>query len=67
MSSLHVVRPDVLLTDAALVIRDNKLYGLCVVDDGGDLIGVLTIKDLIEALFCLSAGTQGREPQSPPA
>ena len=63
----HVVRPDVLLTDAALTIRDNKLYGLCVVDDGGDLIGVLTIKDLIEALFYLSAEAQGREPQSPPA
>lgn len=51
----HVVGPDALLTDAALVIRDNKLYGLCVVDDKGELIGVLTIKDLIDALFHLSA------------
>lgn len=50
-----------------LVIRDNKLYGLCVVDDEGDLIGILTIKDLIEALFTLSAVAQGREPQLPPA
>jgi acetoin utilization protein AcuB len=50
----HTVRPDALLTDAALIIRDNKLYGLCVVDGTGKLVGVLTIKDLIEALFHLS-------------
>ena len=53
--------------DAALVIRDNKLYGLCVVDDKGDLIGVLTIKDLIEALFHLSAVALRQESESPPA
>lgn len=63
----HVVGPDALLTDAALVIRDNKLYGLCVVDDKGDLIGVLTIKDLIEALFHLSAVALRQESESPPA
>jgi len=50
----HTVKPDALLTDAAAVIRDNKLYGLCVVNDDGDLVGILTIKDLIEALFYLS-------------
>jgi acetoin utilization protein AcuB len=51
----HVVGPEEQLTDAAMIIRDNKLYGLCVVDEKGDLVGVLTIKDLIEALFHLSA------------
>lgn len=51
----HTVRPDAQLTDAARIIRDNKLYGLCVVNDGGDLVGIVTIKDLIEALFHLSA------------
>jgi acetoin utilization protein AcuB len=50
----HTVKPDALLTAAAAVIRDNKLYGLCVVNDDGDLVGILTIKDLIEALFYLS-------------
>jgi len=50
----HTVTPDTELTDAAATIRDNKLYGLCVVNDMGDLVGVLTIKDLIEALFYLS-------------
>ena len=50
----HTTSPDALLTDAAKIIRDSKLYGLCVVNEGGDLVGILTIKDLIEALFYLS-------------
>lgn len=50
----HTTSPSAELTDAAKAIRDNKLYGLCVVDDKGDLVGVLTIKDLIEALFYLA-------------
>ena len=50
----HTTSPDALLTDAARTIRDHKLYGLCVVNEGGDLVGILTIKDLIEALFYLS-------------
>jgi acetoin utilization protein AcuB len=50
----HTVTPQDKLIDAAAVIRDHKLYGLCVVNDKGDLVGILTIKDLIEALFYLS-------------
>ena len=50
----HVVEPDAKLTDAALTIRDNRLYGLCVVDETGELVGILTIKDLIDALFYMS-------------
>ena len=50
----HTVTPDTRLTDAGRVIRDHKLYGLCVVDEDGSLVGILTIKDLIEALFYLS-------------
>ena len=50
----YVVRPDAELTEAAMIIRDHRLYGLCVVNEGGDLVGILTIKDLIEALFHLS-------------
>ncbi len=63
----HVVGPDALLTDAALLIRDNKLYGLCVVEEGGNLIGVLTIKDLIDALFHLNAVALQHEPEVLPA
>jgi FOG: CBS domain len=55
----HTVTPDSELTKAALMIRDNRLYGLCVVDDKGDLVGILTIKDLIEALFYLSEVANG--------
>ena len=50
----QTVTPDSKLIDAAVIIRDHKLYGLCVVDRKGDLVGILTIKDLIEALFYLN-------------
>ncbi|MGZ7031777.1 MAG: CBS domain-containing protein [Thermoanaerobaculia bacterium] len=58
----HTVTPDHKLIEAAAVIRDYKLYGLCVVNDKGDLVGVLTIKDLIEALFYLSEVATGKGP-----
>lgn len=50
----HTIVPGARLTDAARVIRDNRLYGLCVTNENGDLAGVLTIKDLLEALFYLA-------------
>jgi acetoin utilization protein AcuB len=50
----HTTTPDAPLVEAAKTIRDHKLYGLCVVNESGDLVGILTIKDLIEALFYLS-------------
>ena len=50
----HTTTPDAELTDAATIIRDHKLYGLCVVNEEGDLVGILTIKDLIDALFHLA-------------
>lgn len=53
-SKPHTVTPDAPLTDAAEIIRDERLYGVCVVDRSGKLVGILTIKDLIEALFHLS-------------
>ena len=56
----YTVKPDDLLTDSALVIREHKLYGVCVLDDSGALVGVLTIKDLLDALFYLSDLTAKR-------
>lgn len=47
------VRPGTPLTEAAQIIHDRKLYGLCVVDDGGDLVGILTITDILEALIAI--------------
>src|SRR5712691_2293356 len=46
----HTVTPETKLTEAGRVIRDHKLYGLCVVNEQVDLVGILTIKDLIDAL-----------------
>lgn len=48
------VTPDVDITAGARVIREHKLYGLCVLDAKGELVGILTIKDLIDALFELA-------------
>ena len=56
----NTIAPEKKLTDAARVIRDNKLYGLCVTDERGDLVGILTIKDLIEALFYLAEMAEQR-------
>lgn len=50
----HTVTPDTKLTEAAKIIRDHRLYGLAVVNERDDLVGILTIKDLIEALFYLA-------------
>lgn len=48
------VEPDAELTEAAKIIRENRLYGLCVVDRKGDLVGIVTTKDLIDALVYFS-------------
>jgi len=57
----YTVTPQDKLIDAAAKIRDHKLYGLCVVNGKGDLVGILTIKDLIEALFYLSNVASGKQ------
>ena len=57
----HTVTPGADITTAATIIRDNKLYGLCVVNESGDLIGILTIKDLLGALFHLAEVANGVE------
>lgn len=57
----QTVTPDSKLTDAAVIIRDHKLYGLCVLNQSGELVGILTIKDLLDALFYLSEIASGDE------
>lgn len=47
------VTPDTPLLEAARIIRDNKLYGVCVVEEGGNLVGILTTTDILEALIAL--------------
>ncbi|HZV82894.1 MAG TPA: CBS domain-containing protein [Geobacteraceae bacterium] len=47
------VTPDTPLIEAARIIHDNKLYGLCVVDIDGNLVGILTTTNILEALIAL--------------
>jgi acetoin utilization protein AcuB len=39
------------LVDAARLLHDNKLFGLLVVDDGDDLVGIFTTTNALEALI----------------
>jgi acetoin utilization protein AcuB len=56
---LFNVTPETELVDAAQIIHDNKLHGLCVVDKAGDLVGILTTRDIMEALIALCKGQNG--------
>jgi acetoin utilization protein AcuB len=47
------VTPETKLVDAAEQINQNKLYGLCVVDARGDLVGILTTTDILKALVTI--------------
>ncbi len=47
------VSPDTPLCEAARIIRDNKLNGLCVTDGNNNLVGLLTTTNLMEALIFL--------------
>src|SRR5512140_2113562 len=46
----HTVTPETPLGDAARLLHDRKLGGVLVVDARGDLVGVLTTTDALEAL-----------------
>ncbi len=48
------ITPDAPLSEAARVIHDNKLNGLCVTDRDNRLVGLLTVTNLTEALIALS-------------
>jgi acetoin utilization protein AcuB len=44
------VTPDMELATAAQIILDHKLYGLCVVDAMGDLVGIMSVGDMLRAV-----------------
>lgn len=46
----HTVTPDTDLATAAQAILDHKLYGLCVVDGKGDLVGIMSVGDMLRAV-----------------
>ncbi len=47
------ISPDAPLCQAAQMIHDNKLNGLCVTDCNNTLVGLLTMTNLTEALISL--------------
>jgi len=51
ISNPYTVSPDADIVTAAQLMHDKKLYGLCVVNDQGNLEGILSITDLLEAFI----------------
>jgi acetoin utilization protein AcuB len=47
----HTVKPETPISDAAKLLRDRKLNGVIVVDEKGDLVGLLTTTNALEALI----------------
>ena len=54
----HTVTPDTDLADAAQLIRDRKLNGVTVVNAHGDLVGILTTTNALEALIWFAKESQ---------
>lgn len=50
----HTVTPETPLAEAAKLIHDRKLNGITVVDAKGDLVGLLTTTNALEALIWFS-------------
>jgi len=55
----HTVSPDTDLADAAQLIHDRKLNGITVVDGTGNLVGLLTTTNALEALVYFSREAKG--------
>jgi len=55
----HKVTPDTELADAAKIIHDRKLNGITVVDKDGNLVGILTTTNALEALIYFAKEVQG--------
>jgi acetoin utilization protein AcuB len=47
----HTVKPETPVADAAKLLRDRKLNGVLVVNEKGDLMGLLTTTNALEALI----------------
>lgn len=52
------VTPQTDLCEAARLIHDKKLYGLCVTDTDGNLVGILTTTNIMEALITICKSQQ---------
>lgn len=51
------IHADARLCQAAQLVHDNKLYGLCVTDHDGRLVGILTTTNFMEALISICAAS----------
>ena len=54
----HTVTPETPLSDAAALIRDRKLNGVTVVNAHGDLVGILTTTNALEALIAFAKAAE---------
>lgn len=52
----HTVREATPLADAARLLHDRKLNGVIVVDGNGDLVGIMTTTNALEALIYFASG-----------
>jgi len=55
----HTVTPETDIADAAKLLHDRKLNGVLVVDAKGDLVGIFTTTNALEALIGFSKGYAG--------
>jgi acetoin utilization protein AcuB len=56
----HTVTPQTDLSEAAALIRDRKLNGVTVVNEHGDLVGILTTTNALEALIWFAKAAEAR-------
>ena len=56
----HTVTAETDLADAAQLIRDRKLNGITVVNEHGDLVGILTTTNALEALIAFAKDAAGQ-------
>jgi acetoin utilization protein AcuB len=47
----HTVKPETLVSEAAKLLHDRKLNGILVVDEEGELEGLMTTTNFLEALI----------------
>jgi acetoin utilization protein AcuB len=50
----YTVSPETPLATAAQMFLDHKLYGLCVLDSQGELVGIMSVGDILKAVVALS-------------
>ncbi|MFP4501479.1 MAG: CBS domain-containing protein [Candidatus Hydrogenedentota bacterium] len=59
-TDLITVTPEAPVYDAMCLLIDHRITGLPVVGGGGEMLGVVTEKDLLEAVYNGAMGPRGR-------